>query len=245
MVFLREMEYVNSMKTSPYTFELHTKAGEQPVWKVRNMLVDSALKSGADLFWFIDSDVQPPSNALEMLMIDADISSGVVPVLRSKESGRDMTIHANGYMYNVYGTYLYTSIKPAVNGPLLVDVDAAGTGAMLIHRKVFEDPRMELSREYEGLDGRPTKLPDDAPKPFFRMLYNPLGEIIRSEDLDFCTRAKECGYSIKYHFGIPFGHIKITNLNGVLTMAQDLALRHGDVAREVEARDKADEAAAQ
>lgn len=226
MVMMREAERVATDPNCPFDFKLHTACGKQPVWYARNLLVDSFLKTDADRIWFLDDDIIPPPNVFEMLMVDADIVSGCVPIIQQHESGRLMRINANGYRYNLDGRMLYTSVRPVYGESTLVDVDAAGTAAMLIKRKVFEDPRMMLPRTYLNVDGTEKSLSEKDEQPYFRFQFDALGRIIRSEDLDFCTRAKDAGYSIKYNFGTVFGHCKTMNLAGIMELADSMASKY-------------------
>lgn len=69
----------------------------------------------------------------------------------------------------------------------VVEVDWAGTGAMLVHRSVFED----ISRREPELNGN-----------FFHKL-NP----VTGEDISFCHRAKMAGHSIYIDLGVPTFHV--------------------------------------
>jgi len=226
MVMMREAERVARDTNCPYEFELHTACGKQPVWYARNLLVDSALKTDANRIWFLDDDIIPPPNVFELLMIDADIVSGCVPIVQQQESGRLMRINANGYKYNLDGRMLYTSVRPVYGEPPLMEVDAAGTAAMIIKRKVFEDTRMMLPRSFRNVDGAEKFLAEKDEQPYFRFQFDALGRIIRSEDLDFCTRAREHGYKVMYNFGTVFGHCKTMNLAGIMELADSMASKY-------------------
>lgn len=225
-MMIREAENTSHSGPCPYEFQLHTACGKQPVWFARNLLVDSAMKAGADRIWFLDDDIIPPPNVFSMLLVDADIVSGCVPIVQQRESGRCMRINANGYRYNIDGRMLYTSVRPTYGEKPIFEVDAAGTAAMIIKRKVFEDERMKLPREFMNVDGKMKKLADTDEQPYFHMLFDSLGRIIRSEDLDFCTRAKDAGYRIMYDFEVVFGHNKNMNLAGIMELADSMASKY-------------------
>lgn len=225
-MMIREAERASLEEKCPFEFQLHTACGKQPVWYARNLLVDSALKNGASRLWFLDDDIIPPPNVFGMLLVEADIVSGCVPIVQQKESGRCMRINANGYRYNVDGRMLYTSVRPTYGEKPIFEVDAAGTAAMLIKRRVFEDDRVKLPRTFINVDGKEKSLAETDEQPYFRMQFDAVGRIIRSEDLDFCTRAKEAGYTIMYDFEVVFGHNKNMNLAGIMELADSMASKY-------------------
>jgi hypothetical protein len=69
----------------------------------------------------------------------------------------------------------------------IVEVDWLGTGAMLVHRKVFED----ISAIYPEIDGN-----------YFHPIDGKTGE-----DISFCIRAKKAGHSTWVDLGVPTFHV--------------------------------------
>lgn len=54
-------------------------AGARPCDYARNLLVQNFLTTDATRLWFMDSDTIPPPNILDLLLMDADIVSGITP----------------------------------------------------------------------------------------------------------------------------------------------------------------------
>lgn len=157
-------------------FQLVTSSGldvdfrwqiDRPVDRSRTKLAEEFMDSGHEDLLFVDSDTLPPDRFWEMRDIDADIISAPTPILRS---GR---IAMNAYVWksdeNRYAHYQQLSHQP---GPPL-EVDAVGFGCVLIRRHVFEK----------------------LAKPWF-VSEDHLREDGRSEDVNFCYRAKEAGFKI-------------------------------------------------
>jgi hypothetical protein len=90
----------------------------------------------------------------------------------------------------------------------VIERDAAGTGMMIIARRVFEDPRMKYPREYMTFTGRATTLRDCDPDGWFLNRHKPNGAYEATEDIDFCYRAKKLGYRLMVDYGVKSGHIK-------------------------------------
>ena len=165
----------------------------------------------------------PTNSSAALLGVDADICCGLmyrfdhtnadnpnsepgvsICAMRDAEDGR------------------FRPIIPMPGDPLVQDVDAMGTGSMLIRRRVIVAGRMWLDDKYRDLNGFQMRLeeqrkhPHWAP-PIFRTRLKPNGQVLMGEDVDFCQRAKRLGYTCKTHLGVSFGHLKEVDLNEVVT----------------------------
>jgi GT2 family glycosyltransferase len=69
----------------------------------------------------------------------------------------------------------------------VVEVDWLGTGAMLVHRRVFED----IAKTYPDIDGN-----------FFHPIDGKTGE-----DISFCIRAKKAGHQTHIDLSVPTFHL--------------------------------------
>lgn len=74
----------------------------------------------------------------------------------------------------------------------LVEVDATGTGCLLIDLRVF----------------------DAIPEPWFEFVDNPSGIGIVGEDIWFCTKLKQAGYKIFVDTSVPAGHLSTLSVTG-------------------------------
>jgi hypothetical protein len=239
--FLTLLERLGMQPDYPYKFSWQIMNGLRPVEYARNRLVGAFLKNTkAERLWFIDEDMLPTQTSLELLDVDADIVAGRAWAFDHPNGNRGPSLKLCIFDYNKLGDYKFNPVVPE-NGSSVMDVTAAGTATMLISRAVLEDPRMNLPGAYTGLDGIVHSVDvereaDDWAPPVFRTLYKPNGHILRGEDLDFCLRAHELGYSIKAHVGSEFGHLKEVNLNDVAAMAEAVARRVASTVGNAEAR---------
>lgn len=113
----------------------------QRIDKARNAIAMEALKNGFDYLFFVDDDNPIPPDTLEKLLMD-DKDVVIAPILGrnpNKEGAYPLCafykreITADGKKLNLYENV--TELKG--KGPLH-RIDAAGTGCMLIKRRVLE-----------------------------------------------------------------------------------------------------------
>lgn len=136
---------------------------------------------------FVDDDVVvPPDAVAELASLDTDIAAGVYVMLhpRGNRIVPLLTARKDGYW-----------VENWFDGPR--EVDACGTGCMMIRREVFEALGF----------------------PWFQWpmwLNEDRKFCCTSDDVDFCTRAKAKGFSIVSHGGIRCGHIKPIDIASVM-----------------------------
>lgn len=179
-----------------------------PVEFMRNRLVGMALTDPTvtDL-WFLDSDVMPPDNVLQLLMTqektDADIVAGIYRIPDDKVPEG---------VWSVYRSFLNSPVWITIDDDHLpkepFPADGAGTGAMIIRRRVLDDARLRLVPDSEFV---PQMDSDKTGRPLpciFRTQRSAWGELITTDDLDFCYRTRALGYSLIVDPRVRFGHIK-------------------------------------
>ena len=164
----------------------------QPVDNARNLIVDQFLKNDSYTHLFsIDSDTIPPADALDkMLAIDADIVSGITPIIELDEN----RVNDSSGFYK-RSNCLGMDDKLIEPNTGVVDLKAAGGSCLLIKRHVLE--KME--------------------KPLFRFIYidcHPPGvefkgtKDMMSEDYYFCAKALGEGFTMKCDSSIICKHQK-------------------------------------
>jgi len=111
----------------------------------RNSLVESFLKTDYEWFLFIDSDIMPPLNVLDMTKNGKDICSGICPQFRKD---RIVSLILKKYQDK------YKFIKNDIKGDV-IEIDGVGTGCLLIRRNVFEKiekPYFEFLFDEKGMN---------------------------------------------------------------------------------------------
>lgn len=156
----------------------------------RNMVTEEFLQSEADILWFLDSDIVPPSDCLDIVLY---------PTMEWKVAGCPypvcMTVNDETGPQIVWCVYDKNSAK----GLRACDVPTKGiklvgglaTGCMFIKREVFSQ----------------------LEKPYFSFDYHPeTRELIGGEDLRFCKAVNALGYEFYTDFSKVCKHYKQVDL---------------------------------
>jgi hypothetical protein len=147
-----------------------------------NIAADFLAKSDASHLLFIDTDEDFPPDAPRRLLEAPEsphsIVAGVCPLLDGSSS-----------FYERIGPGAYTSVPPTAG--LIQELDAAGTGLMLIPRVVLEDMKQQST------------LPSSW---WFGQDYE--GDRLLGSDLTFCKRAREAGHKVYGHGDVRAKHLK-------------------------------------
>lgn len=143
----------------------------------RNNIVRSALDSGAEWVFFIDDDQAFDGEILMRLLAHE------LPVVSGLYLNRAAPYHPvayNGISYAEDGSPAWHPIS-MVGAPQtgLVEIEAAGSGGMLIRSEVFRE----------------------VGDPWFEKTT------MASEDITFCERARAAGFQLFLDLGCPMGHL--------------------------------------
>jgi len=219
-------------KDEDAAFDIHfqLEMGKSPVEFARNVLCGGFLRSDCDKLWFIDEDMLPEASVARLLHSKADITSARMYKFdhSNPQEGRStglglcaMTRKSNG---------MYQPMTPQLDEPAFQACDAVGTGCTVITRRVIEDRRMWFPNVYTNVDGE--VIDGNEPRPdkeyapaIFRYLRAPSGAGIMGEDVDFCERAKQLGYSVAVDINAVCGHFKSINIDEAGYLAQETLKR--------------------
>jgi GT2 family glycosyltransferase len=151
----------------------------------RNIMARRYLEGDCDWLWMVDSDIDFAPDTLDRLLGAAD------PVEHPIVGASYLVL--NDELQPVRGAYAIPELgKPAVQVDLepdtVAEVDATGTGCLLIHRSVLEET---------------------GPFPFAQVITRTCEY---SEDLSFCIRVRELGFPVHVATGILVGHTKPVRL---------------------------------
>ena len=201
-----QLRSLNIDESHPRTYEVMYIPGLRPVSYARNIAVTNFLKNPtADRLWFIDDDLVPTENSIKIFDSDADIVSGLYWLLLMKEGKPTLS---TAIYDKVSGGFDQINPKNRLIGQDIIPIDAAGTGTLLIKRRVLEDVRMLNSSQYISAEGQLTELKPEEALPIFRTLHRTNGSEERSEDIDFVWRAKQLGFQCECVLDARFYHKK-------------------------------------
>jgi len=155
-------------------------SNEKPIEHNRNSIVQRFLKSDCDYLLQIDSDVVPPLNPILLADLKLDVVSAPCWIYQHK-------LFLNVYKHDESDGYL-VPLDPKTHKSV-VEVDATGSGILMISRRVLEALKAPFARKFDenGLE-------------------------ILGQDLYFCEKAKDAGFKIHTHFSYISKHYKTINL---------------------------------
>lgn len=197
MMWIQSLDFKTIDAACPYFFKVFMPNDCSPVEYARNQCVRAFL---ADPFWkklwFIDADMNPPFNALDLLDYDAPIVSGLTYIWHGEDWRGDGTyrppyMKINAFDYQPESEDFKSKLPP--RDARVFECDAAGSACLVIRRDVLED----------------------MPEPWFRTPRDPYGQTLRSEDLDFGLRCMRSGRRTLYVPKVQFGHIKEVDLSHI------------------------------
>lgn len=161
-----------------------------PAAQARNVLA-RAFRDHTDAEWLlmIDNDMAPKSDLLNTLKDVPEDASIVVPKFYLWNDTKLDAILCWGLGDDREGMEV---------GPRFYELAKAGTGAIFIHRRVFET----------------------VPEPWFWYPYNKDGGIEGTEDITFCQKAREHGLKIYGNGAVEVGHYHNVNISLIDALAQ-------------------------
>jgi hypothetical protein len=172
----------------------------------RNSMVEDFLASEADIMWFLDSDVVPPPNVLDLITKHGEqweLAGAPYPVFMTPAGYAGPQVVMCVYTADEKGMHARSVPYSGTNF-----VDGMATGCIFIKREVFAQ----------------------LEKPYFEFKYNPESrEITEGEDLGFCMKVNALGYKFFTDFSMVCGHYKNVNLTDVNNYAISYAQQTLDV----------------
>jgi hypothetical protein len=179
------VHWINEVQKQGKYEIITTYPAQKPITYNRNLIVNDFLKSNCDFLMMIDDDIVPPLNYFNLVDFNEDIISGVCYVWRQ---GMVLPLILKKKEESLYDVCEFNGDEG------LVDVDAVGTGAIIIKRKVLEN------NKWEELGG------------WFVNEYSQSGTKKAGNDLEFCRKAKSMGFNIKCHLDYHCSHWVTTDL---------------------------------
>ena len=204
-------------EANPSLPPVHFEAGRLSVASVRNEIVRKFLKTDCDVLLMVDDDLTPHRDVLAMSQY-VRLSAIETPEPRYDVVGapymllrQPIAMIATPCVFNRGPRGGFKFIPEVFSQTGLVPCDALGTGCMMIARRVLEDKRCV-----------PFSLGVDAD-----------GVMVMTEDLLFCVRAKEAGYTIAADFARVADHWNCISLNTVHKGYMDAFVKAGKTLTDV------------
>ena len=173
------------------------ECGNSMIYQARNKLAAKFLETDARWLLMLDDDMIPCIGRPEWMRFWVPSARNVLdlPLQRHiihKLIGDNKTIVGAAYFERREGAGLVCSDQSLVPrarqyDDAVVEVDWLGTGAMLVHRRVFED----IDKTYPDID-----------KNYFHPIDGKTGE-----DISFCIRAKKAGHATHIDLSVPTFHL--------------------------------------
>jgi len=181
-----------------------TVLGDAMIYHARNIMAQRFLETDSKWLFFIDDDIVPSIGRAAWFRswFPSEAKTPDEPLQRHllhRLIGSGKTLIGGAYFGRRDGSGLMCSDQSLASharaySDKIAPVDWVGTGAMMIHRRVFDDIREKF----------PELAPMQAGQPFdyFRPLGHPKGE-----DVSFCERAKKAGHQCFIDLGTPVKHV--------------------------------------
>jgi GT2 family glycosyltransferase len=176
----------------------------QRIDKARNAMVMEALNKNADYLFFVDDDNPIPPETLELFIQD-DKDIVIAPILGRNPNKEGKHSLCAFYKREEGGVHLYENVEVFRDEGPLHQIDAGGTGCMLIKRRVLE----KLFKEYKGRVFEFGEVMFDSKVLIDGVEYD---RRTMSEDVEFCERAVNAGFEVWLDDRVRPFHITTYNL---------------------------------
>jgi hypothetical protein len=154
-----------------------------------NRVIKLILESDYDYWLNIDDDQAPIANPLDLIQLDKDIIGCPTPSIKLGQNGK------HPFFWSVYSQdsegYRPYVVKPNLGN--LQEVDAVGSGCMLVARRVLEVTKQPMLRRYDEF-----------------------GMVSMGADLSFCNKAKSQGFKIWAHYDYLCSHYRAVDILEVM-----------------------------
>ena len=148
------------------------KPSHKPYVNNLHHIVNDFVAGNYDFWLNIDSDNPPTNNPLDLVELDKDIIGCPTPVWHFTDKINERPYYFNAYDYDS-AIDAYREHQPQDG---LQEVDAIGTGCILIAKRVFRNNIMQ--------------------KGSFHRKWNEDGTMNKGNDISFCERARTNGFEI-------------------------------------------------
>ena len=218
------MGLANTVKNRGWEFQSVLQFNESLIQRGRNALTKAFLKTDFTHLLFIDADIKfDPMHIIAMVEADQDILAGIYPKKEINWWSVEQAVH-RGVPHDQLKYYTGSFVVNLLDGansattpnnqPL--EVLNAGTGCMLIKRRVFEvlepitDSYMNDVADLSGI------LQPEPIHAFFDVTICPESDRLLSEDYHFCQTWRRAGGKVYVAPWVQLSHIGTYEFEGRL-----------------------------
>ena len=162
---------------------------QNPVHINRNMIVEEFINSGAEYLLFLDDDMYPRNDLLEMVKYKKPIIQALTTFMPQERPVPLILKAAKNEKEFKLRVITQDELKEAKNG--IIKVDGIGTGCVLIHKNVFKKIK----------------------KPYFVFEHDKDGKTKLSEDFYFSVKCKKSKIDMFVALEYSCGHMKVIDLH--------------------------------
>lgn len=162
------------------------------IYHARNKLAQDAIRTGADIALWFDSDMTFPQDAFFRMYETIQNGADIVTGLYTRRVPPYSPTLFKTLDFDDNGNVSFTEFDEVPDTPF--PVAACGFGAVMMKTDVLFDIQSTIYGNLEKGD-----------KSLGTSLFEPIGTT--GEDCAFCWRARKCGYEIVCDPRIPFGHV--------------------------------------
>lgn len=176
------LAWVQWLTNPRYLCTLYPLPHRRPVTVARNEIITTFLETDYEFLFMIDSDQTAVANILDLSLLDKDVIGALCYM------NKDDVITPSLMRRVAEG---YTLISDKIPLGNVVEVDATGTGCIMIHRRVLEA----------------------VPPPWFEYEFTDEGLLAKGDDFIFCDKVKEYGFNIYVHTGVLSPHFQTVDIS--------------------------------
>lgn len=149
-----------AFNTGDYNISFYPSACVSPVDRAREEIVDVFLESDCTHLFWIDADTVPKTDALKRLLAhDADIVSGLTPIIIYDEAKKDSDSNGFKKKWNCVGL----DEKHLIPNTGVHKIVGAGGSCLLVKRKVYENRERPFYKfTYKDDTGRDISISEDV-----------------------------------------------------------------------------------
>lgn len=198
---------------------------ESLITRARNALAHNFLNTPCTHLFFVDADIGfKPLDVVRMIQADCDIIAGVYPKKDINWSGVGKAARSgvpdNALLH--YSGDFVINVDVAPEGGFTVPTDKpfpvrnAGTGLMLVKRKVFEDLKGKVPtyKNNMTMQNQNLALNENLIHEYFATSIDPEHNVLLSEDYHFCQLWKRAGGEVHIAPWVDLVHVGTYEFSG-------------------------------